>query len=261
MYEISNPKLKESIAPMLDILDKKNISNGINIIEEDNKVYITFDKSYISETNQEILEVISSIYSETLFYSDNSIHPIQDKLELWCPDEEFERNTHIRERCKGKRLFVLVLDKDNSLELVGTTIMLANALQLQDPFSLKANEDISVIDTDMNERHEHYENSSINDSSWFNSSVSLNKGNPLCENFYAPFMTMCEINSPVSCDNIISTTLVGYKNKTYITFCMEEEYLKEAIEGYLNPKPEEDDIQENKSNNIDESKQRLLNGQ
>lgn len=77
MFEITNPRLMESIKPMLDILDKKNVPSGINIIE-DNKVYITFDKSFLSETNQEILETISSIYSETLFYSDNQEHPIQD---------------------------------------------------------------------------------------------------------------------------------------------------------------------------------------
>lgn len=67
MFEITNPRLTESIKPMLDILDKKNVTSGINIIEENNKVYITFDKSYLSETNQVILETISSIYSETLF--------------------------------------------------------------------------------------------------------------------------------------------------------------------------------------------------
>lgn len=67
MFELINPRLTESIKPMLDILDKKNVTSGINIIEENNKVYNIFDKSYISETNQLILGTFSFIYSETLF--------------------------------------------------------------------------------------------------------------------------------------------------------------------------------------------------
>lgn len=261
MFEITNQRLTESIKPMLDILDKKNVTSGINIIEENNKVYITFDKSYLSETNQVILETISSIYSETLFYSDNQEHPIQDKLELWCPDEEFAETTHIRERCKAKRLFVQVLDISDPLEFVGTTIMLANAIQEQDPLDLDINENLSVIDADINTRHEHYMSAEVKDVNWFNLTVSLNRNNPLCENPYAPFMTMRELNSPVSCDNIISTVLVGFREKKYITFCADEENLKSAIENYFNPKPEESEAKEDCSNNIDRSKQRLLNGQ
>lgn len=255
MFEITNPRLTESIKPMLDILDKKNVTSGINVIEENNKVYITFDKSYLSETNQEILETISSIYSETLFYSDNQEHPIQDKLELWCPDDEYAERTHIRERCKSKRLFVLVLDLSESLEFVGTTIMLANVLQEQDPLSLKANENISIIDADMSERHEHYVAAELNDSDWFNLSVSLNRNNPLCENPYAPFMTMRELNSPVSCDNILTTALVGFKEKKYITFCTDEKELASAIESYFNPKSEDKEEPEIRSTKIDGVKQ------
>lgn len=260
MLEITNPRLMESIKPMLDILDKKNVTSGINIIEENNKVYITFDKSYLSETNQVILETISSIYSETLFYSDNQEHPIQDKLELWCPDDEYAERTHIRERCKAKRLFVQVLDISDPLEFVGTTIMLANAIQEQDPLDLEVNKNLSVIDADINARHEHYMFAEVNDTNWFNLTVSLNRNNPLCENPYAPFMTMCDLNSPVSCDNIISTALVGCKNKMYISFCTEEEELEKAIEAYLNPKTE-DNKEESPNNVISEIKQRLLKEQ
>lgn len=229
MLEITNPRLMESIKPMLDILDKKNVTSGINIIEENNKVYITFDKSYLSETNQVILETISSIYSETLFYSDNEDHPIEDKLELWCPDEEFAERTHIRERCKSKKLFVQVLDLANSLEFVGTTIMLANVLQEQDPLEIDANKDLSVIDADINARHEHYISAEVNDSSWFNLTVALNRNNPLYENPYAPYMTMRDLNAPVSSDSLIGTALVGMKNKTYISFCTNEDELEKAI--------------------------------
>lgn len=56
-------------------------------------------------------------------------------------------------------------------------------------------------------------------------------------------MSICEINNPVSCDNIILATIVGYKEKIYKTFCMEKDDLAKAIIVYY----------ESKNNNSEEN--------
>lgn len=63
-------------------------------------------------------------------------------------------------------------------------------------------------------------------------------------------MTMCDLNSPISCDNIIFASLVGCKT-IYTSFCKEEENFKYAIENYFNSKSEESEVKEDCSNNID----------
>ena len=111
--------------------------------------------------------------------------------------------------------------------------MLANALEEQDPLHLKVNEDLTVFEADIIERQKHYISSGYPDLRWINLSISLNKDNPLRENPYAPFISVCEINSPISSDNMILTTLVGYKEKIYKKFCMDKEELEKTIREYF----------------------------
>lgn len=51
--------------------------------------------------------------------------------------------------------------------------MLTNAIQAQNLLDLNINKNLSVIDTDMNARHKHYMSAEVNDSNWFNLTVSL----------------------------------------------------------------------------------------
>lgn len=133
--------IQKLLLPMIHILNEKNITKGISIVKENGNLYICFNKEYLSETNQLILEKISFVYSETIFYSDNLQSPNRDRLEYWCPDEHYDERTHITERCRKKKLTVLELPLNDHHTIVGTTIMLANALQEQDPLTLEVNKE------------------------------------------------------------------------------------------------------------------------
>lgn len=111
--------------------------------------------NYLSDLNKAILSSISYVYCETLFYSDDFQKPYRDKLEYWCPDEEFEKSTHIIERCQNKKFF-LELDLSDLETLLGTTITLANTLQLQDLLELKIYENLDIISSDIMKMHQNY---------------------------------------------------------------------------------------------------------
>ena len=119
-----------------------------------------------------ILEKISYVYSETLFYSDNLQTPNADRLEYWCPDEDYDKGTHITERCRNKKMFVLELDSNDEFTILGTSIMLANALEEQDPVHLKVNEDLVVFEADVIERQKHYISSGYPDLRWINLNIT-----------------------------------------------------------------------------------------
>lgn len=231
--KINNEIIHQILSPMMQILDERNITKGITVLEENKKLYICFDKDCLSESNQLILEKISYVYSETLFYSDNKQSPNKDRLEYWCPDEYYDESTHITQRCRNKKMFVLELDINDYYTILGTSIMLANTLQEQDPIYLKINEKLIILDQDMIERHEHYVSSGYPDLKWINLSIFLNQDNPLRKNSYAPNTCICEINNPISCENIISSVLVEYNEKKYITFSMEKDELEKAIKEYF----------------------------
>lgn len=236
--------MQKILSPMLHILDGKNITKGINFVKENERLYICFDKNCLSDSNQLILEKISYIYSETFFHSDNRQSPNSDRLEYWCPNEEYDERTNITERCRNKKMFVIDLDLNDYFTVLGTSIMLANSLQEQDPMRVKVNKELVVLEADVIERHKHYIYSGYSDLKWINLSIFLNKDNPLRENPYAPSMTVCEINSPVSCDNIILSTLVGCNEKTYITFCMDKEEIEKTIKGYFERQASSHDVKE-----------------
>ena len=230
---INNEIIHKVLSPMMRILDEKNITKGITVLEENKKLYICFDKDCLSNSNQLILEKISYVYSETLFYSDNKQSPNSDRLEYWRPDEYYDESTHITQKCRNKKMFVLELDINDKYTILGTSIMLANTLQEQDPIYLKINENLQILDQEIIERHEHYVSSGYPDLKWINLSIFLNQDNPLRKNSYAPDTCICEINSPISCENIISSVLVGNNEKKYITFCMEKDELEKAIKEYF----------------------------
>lgn len=225
-------KFDKLLYPMIDILNNKNITAGISYITEDNKIYICFDKEYLSETNKLILEKISVVYCETLFYSDNMLSPNSDRLEYWSPDECYEKETKIKEKCNNKKYFVLVLDEKDKFTILGTTIMLANSLQEQDPLQLACNKGKTIYSADEMQRHDHYISNGYQDTAWISLNIFLNKDNPLNENPYAHFMLLCEINSPVKCDNMLGTIMVGYEVKKTIYFNMDQEELLNVIKGY-----------------------------
>lgn len=225
--------LDKLLAPMFQIMNEKNIIYGVRVLCENSKLYICFDKVGLSEFNKDILEKISVIYSETIFYSDNSISPNSDRLENWCPDENYDREFHKTERIRKKKMFVLELDLSDTHIILGTTIMLANVMQEQNPMELEINQGLSVIDQDIIEREKHYNAAGCPDKKWINLSVMLNRENPLCSNMYAPQAYSFQINSPVSSDSIILSTLTGYNEKKYYTFCMDKEELDKVIKEFF----------------------------
>ena len=52
---INNEIIHQILSPMLQILDEKNITKGITVLEENKKLYICFDKDCLSNNNQLIL--------------------------------------------------------------------------------------------------------------------------------------------------------------------------------------------------------------
>lgn len=131
-------------------------------------------------------------------------------------------------------MIVLELDLNVRFTILGTSIMLANAFQEQDPLSLEVNKEEVTFPPEVIERHDHYIASGSPDLRWIYLRISLNKDNPLTDNPYTPFLSVCEINSPVSCDNLILTTLVGFDEKIYVTFDMGKDELEKAIQEYYN---------------------------
>lgn len=231
--EPKNEMLEKILFPMFQLLDEKNIIEGITVSQEKKKLYICFDRDCLSDTNQLILERISYIYIETIFYSNDKYFPNDDRLEYWCPDTDYDKITHITERCHNKKFIVLELDLTDLFTSLGTTIMLANSLQEQDPMHLAFNEESLVLDSNIIERQKHYISAGYPDLRWINLCVSLNKENLLRDNPYSHSLCVSEINALVSCDDIFLTELVGYDKKTYINFCLDKEELASVINNYF----------------------------
>lgn len=248
--------VKQLLLPMKYILDKKNITEGIKCVTEKDKIYICFDKKYLSCTNKVILEKISVVYSETFFYSDDDYHPNSDRLEYWCPDEDYDKNYHITDRIKKTKMVVLELDLQDHFNILGITIMLANSLQEQDPTLLEIYENANVLSSDMVKRHQQYVDDGCPDLDWIQLTVSLNRDNPLCENWYAPFLNICEINTTVSCDNIVLAVMVGNREKRCIEFNIERENLEKAIKEFFEQEIKIND--QNKKNELMEIQKKLV---
>lgn len=242
---MNEESLQILLSPMMNILDKKNIAEGVSFVEENSKLYICFDKDYLSKCNRLIIDSISAVYNEDFFHSDNRQSPNSDRLEYWCPDEWYDEETQITKRCRAKKMVVLELDMNDRFTILGTSIMLANNLREQDPMELKVNIEKLVLENDLIERHEHYIASGYPDLGWINLSIILNKDNSLRENPYATRMSICEINSTFSCDNVILATLGGYEEKTYITFNMDKEELEKNIEEHFGRKISSDEQNNN----------------
>lgn len=227
---------QELLLPMTDILDKKNITTGVFSLEENEKLYLCFDKTCLSDCNRLILENISNIYNTDFFHSDDKESPNSDRLEYWCPDEFFDKEFHVTSKCREKRFVVLELEANDKFKILGTSIMLANCLFEQDPLALDINKDNLVLTADLVERHDHYVAAGSPDLGWIQLNITLNKENKLRDNPYATFMRVCTINSPLICDNVVLETLVGFKEKVYVNFNMDEDVLKEQIRKYFEKK-------------------------
>lgn len=130
-------------------------------------------------------------------------------------------------------MFVLELDPSKQFEVVGITIMLANSLQEQDPTVLSIYENVDVLSSDLLRRHQHYLDNDSPDLDWLQLTVSLNKDNPLTENWFAPFIGVCEINTAVLCDNMLLAVMVGTKEKTCINFNIERENLEKVMKDFF----------------------------
>lgn len=224
---------QELLFPMMDILDKKNITTGVFFLEENEKLYLCFDKTCLSDCNRLILENISNIYNLDFFHSDDKKSPNFDRLEYWCPDEFYDEEFHVTSKCREKRFVVLELAAKDKFKILGTSIMLANCLFEQDPLALDIDKDNLVLTADLVERHDHYVAAGSPDLGWIQLNITLDKENKLRDNPYATFMRVCAINSPLICDNVVLETLVGFKEKVYVNFNMDEEVLKEQIRKYF----------------------------
>lgn len=224
------------LVPMMHILDSKNITEGIKIVLENDKVYICLEKRWLSEVNKFILFKIAEVYSETMFYSDNSVSPSSDRSEYWNPDGAFP---HVLEECMNKKFYVLELKRNDAFTILGTSIMLANCLQEQDPLQLDVNKDKNIYSLDEIARHDHYEANGCPDHKWLCFTIALDQNNPLRESPYAPFISVVQINTPVKCDNVISAVMVGYDVKTYISFNMDRKDLEETIRNHFNKTSDE----------------------
>ncbi len=116
---------------------------------------------------------------------------------------------------------------------MGATIILANIFQMQDPLELIKNKDNCVYSADDMERYQKYIDSGSPDKNWFQLTVIINKNNPLNYNPYAFSFKIANINTPIHCDNIIGSTLMGAGHKSFLTFKLDEEDLVEAIKTYI----------------------------
>lgn len=227
-YEFKVNKLLE---PMLKILDTKNIYRGIHTVLAGDELYCIFEQAYLSEPNCVILRKISYVYSNVFFFSDNLDEPSRDRLVYWAPAGYCDESSLIEE-IKKKKAVVLKLNISDYIAVMGTTIMLANALQEQDPLALPSEN--NVYSADELKRHDHYEEQQP-DTKWMTIAIFLDKENPLRDNPYAPFASICDINSTVACDNVIGTIFAGYKEKTMIVFDCNRSELEEAIIEYYMP--------------------------
>ncbi len=223
-------KFEEILYPMKDILNKKNIA-GVSYVCDGEKLYICFNKEYLSGTNSSILMAISKVYAETLFHSNDNLSPLNDRAIYWCPGEFFDSKEVFNE-CFSKKYYILELDINDIFTILGTSIMIANSLLEQDPLSLKCNEEKTVYSEEETSRHDHYISNGCQDKSWISLSIFLNKENPLYDNPYASFISLCEINTPVKCDNMIGAVITGYNEKKYIIFDMSKKELIKNIKSY-----------------------------
>ena len=55
-------------------------------------------------------------------------------------------------------------------------------------------------------------------------------------------MAICNLNSPLECDNLIDKVIAGYAEKKYITIKMYEDELIINIKGYIDKHPETNSI-------------------
>lgn len=128
---------------------------------------------------------------------------------------------------------VLELSLENILKVIASSIMVANCLQEQDVFEIKVNEGKKVFSEAEILRHDRYIKNGCPDKEWLYLIISLDKENPLNSNPYASFLSMVAINTPIHDTDMITQTMVGYENKRYLFFCMDEKYLLENINRYL----------------------------
>lgn len=230
-FNLSSSDIEHLLKPLLEILNGKNITDSFFYRIENNKLYCCFKQSALSDFNRKILYLISEIYSETIFYSDDEVSPNTDRLENWAVREDLDYLQKLYNRCINNRIIVFECDINDSLMIMGGTIMLANMFQMQDPLTIPVNKDIYSAEELV--RHDTYLEAGSPDQSWFQLTVVLSRNNPLRDNFYAPILKVANINSPVECDNIIAATFVGCENKTFLTFKLDEEDLVTAIEEYM----------------------------
>lgn len=237
--DVKNIIVDNLLRLMYRILDEKNIIKGVSPVIEDDNLYIIFEKKYLSDTNNKILESIANIYCDDMFFSNDMVSFLSDKLEYWTPDSDFDEKYKVTQRVKDKKLFVLKLSLENKFRILGTTTILANTLRQQDPLSLDAYNNDDVIDSDLFKRQEKYYKNGCPDLKWIALSIFLDENNSLRDNPWANFVKHCEINSPIECDNLIDSVFIGYENKEYIEFCLDD---KNLIKSIIDSKEEKDDI-------------------
>ena len=83
-------KLEQAIPPhlklLIDELEGKNIT-GVKLIRQGNKVMLLFDKTFLSRTNQTILNTMNAVYPNIIISINDSENPF-DYEELYGLDSE-----------------------------------------------------------------------------------------------------------------------------------------------------------------------------
>ncbi len=196
----NNNEFTELFSPMLEILEKKNINDAVTITYKNGKYYVCFKQKSLSELNQFILMKIAYVYNETLFYSDNEENPREDDSSdyYWSPEGT---NTQLERKLRNRKYAVLELDMEDKFTILGTSIMIANMLQSQENL--------------------------VDNKTWINLAIILDKDNPLRENPYASLLSIIDINKPKE-ENEISKWECKFMH-----FNMDKENLTKVVEEYI----------------------------
>lgn len=167
-------KLEQAIPPhlklLIDELEGKNIT-GVKLIRQGNKVMLLFDKTFLSRTNQTILNTMNAVYPNIIISINDSENPF-DYEELYGLDSE-KANKKVRphtvwsyryEHQNGtadeyfQRFGFTGIELDTGVVSdkkiqFGYFLEFINALQVQDVIGY---EDLDVLDADTIRRHQYY---------------------------------------------------------------------------------------------------------
>lgn len=115
--------------------------------------------------------------------------------------------------------------------MLGTNIILANILQLQDSSELKIYENVDIIESDIMKMHQNFINILQNQPRYINLTVALDDNNSLREN---PYTLLTYVNNITEFGLEFDSTKVDPSIEVqFITFCLNRVNLANAIREYF----------------------------